>query len=107
MKDRETELLTAFVDGELSSRERKAVVKLLHRSSAARALLAQLQENAHALRQLPRQAAPDVSAAVVQSILQPVEQDTSATHEVLKRPAPLPDTSTTHAPLRRPWPLGR
>jgi hypothetical protein len=48
------ELLTAFVDGELTRRQRKAVLRLLHLSSEARAVLRDLQEIAHRLRALPR-----------------------------------------------------
>ena len=48
------ELLTAFVDGELSQRQRKAVMRVLQRSSEARDVLRQLQENAHRVKKLPR-----------------------------------------------------
>src|SRR3954452_1708102 len=41
------ELLTAYVDGEMTRRQRKAVLRLLHQSSEARAFLRDLQENAH------------------------------------------------------------
>src|SRR5262249_19757793 len=47
------ELLTGYVDGELSQRQRRAVMRLLHKSSEAREMLRQLQENAHQLKQLP------------------------------------------------------
>src|SRR5579884_730079 len=52
--DRTGELLTAYLDGELSAREREAVERLLERSPEARAQLQQLQEGANALRALPR-----------------------------------------------------
>ncbi len=48
------QLLTAYVDGELSPRRRQAVLRLLYQSSEARELLRQLQENAHKVKQLPR-----------------------------------------------------
>lgn len=54
LSDPDLQLLTAFVDGELSNRQRKAVVRLLHRSSEARAFLKELQESAFGLKQLPR-----------------------------------------------------
>lgn len=54
LSDPDLQLLTAFVDGELSNRQRKAVVRLLHRSSEARAFLKELQEVAFGLKQLPR-----------------------------------------------------
>src|SRR6516162_10202936 len=48
------ELLTAYVDGELSPRRRQVALRLLSESSEARTLLKELQENAHRVRQLPR-----------------------------------------------------
>jgi hypothetical protein len=53
LPERLTRLLTAYVDGELRTHQRKAVMKLLRRSSQARKLLRQLQADAHALRSLP------------------------------------------------------
>jgi hypothetical protein len=55
LTDRCRQLLTASVDRELSNRERKAVLRLLHRSAEARALVRQLQQDSHRLRALPRQ----------------------------------------------------
>src|SRR5437660_9884360 len=49
------QLLTAYVDGELSNRQRRAVQRLLRRSAEARTLLRQLQEDSARLRALPRQ----------------------------------------------------
>jgi hypothetical protein len=54
LADRYHELLTAYVDGELGARQRKAVLRLLRRSAEARTLLRQLQDDAAALRRLPR-----------------------------------------------------
>ena len=54
LPDRYRELLTAYVDGELTTRQRKAVSRLLHRSEEARQLLEQLQQDADILRGLPR-----------------------------------------------------
>ena len=54
LPDHYRELLTAYVDGELTSRQRKAVSRLLHRSDEARKLLEQLQQDAEILRRLPR-----------------------------------------------------
>lgn len=66
------QLLTAFVDGELTRRQRKAVLRLLHRSSEARALVGELQENVHRLRQLPRRELPlDFATTVLQAIQAP------------------------------------
>ena len=81
LSDQAKQLLTAFVDGELSQRQRKAVMRLLHRSSEARALLRQLQENAHQMKQLPRRKVKpslvaDIMAAIAERQVQPkpVEQ---------------------------------
>ena len=69
LSDQVIQLLTAFVDGELSQRQRKAVMRLLHRSSEARELLRQFQENAHKLKQLPRhKVGPSLVDEVMQAI---------------------------------------
>ncbi len=54
LADRLCQLLTAYVDGELSARQRKAVRRLLAQSAEARALLQKLQGDADQLRGLPR-----------------------------------------------------
>ncbi len=67
--DRYRQLLTAYVDGELSSRQRRHVVRLLHRSAEARQLLRQLEADARALRQLPSLPLPaDLTGPVLQLI---------------------------------------
>jgi anti-sigma factor RsiW len=67
--DRYRQLLTAYVDGELSSRQRRYVVRLLHRSAEARQLLQQLKADARTLRQLPRPSLPaDLTGAVLRLI---------------------------------------
>jgi hypothetical protein len=65
------ELLTAYVDGELSARQRRAVQKLLRRSAEARNLLRKLQEDSHSLLELPPPPpAPDFADSVMLSISQ-------------------------------------
>jgi hypothetical protein len=54
LPDREYELLTAYVDGELSMRQRKAVQRLIRKSPEARALLRRLRADADTIRHLPR-----------------------------------------------------
>ncbi len=54
LSERNLQLLTAFVDGEMTRRQRKLALRLLHRSSQARSVLQELQEGAHRLRALPR-----------------------------------------------------
>src|SRR5689334_1054501 len=54
MPDRYRQLLTAYVDGELTARQRRRVARLLHGSEEARRLLDQLQADARELRSLPQ-----------------------------------------------------
>jgi hypothetical protein len=69
LPDRLSRLLTAFVDGELTSRQHKAVLRLLRRSPEARNLLRKLQLDAEAVRRLPAPALGcDLSTAVLQRI---------------------------------------
>jgi hypothetical protein len=74
LPDRYCELLTAYVDGELSERYRKAVKRLLRRSHDARVLLRQLLENAQKLRNLPRHSlGAAFTAQVLDAIREPVQ----------------------------------
>jgi hypothetical protein len=52
LPDSQRQLLTAYVDGELSRRQRRQVARLLERSPDARLLLSQLQQDAAALGSL-------------------------------------------------------
>lgn len=54
LPERLTQLLTAYIDGELSSRQRKAVTRLLRKSPEARKLLQEMQQDSIVLRGLPR-----------------------------------------------------
>jgi hypothetical protein len=71
LPDQATILLTAFVDRELSQRQRKAVMRLLHKSSEAREMLRHLQENAHKLKLLPRR---KIEPSLVDEILQAIAE---------------------------------
>jgi hypothetical protein len=76
LSDRHLELLTAFVDGELTRRQRKSVLRLLYQSSEARSVLQDFQENAHRLLELPRRKlgddfAPQVLKMIADRGLQP------------------------------------
>src|SRR5438034_245248 len=65
------ELLTAFVDGELSARQRRFVARLLRRSGEARLLLRQLQDDARQVRTLSSRSIPvDVTGSVLATIHQ-------------------------------------
>lgn len=69
LRDYYRQLLTAYVDGELTSRQRRHVARLLRRSPEARQLLQQLQEDAHSLRHLPRPQLPvDLTEPVLRTI---------------------------------------
>ncbi len=69
--DHDRQLLTAYVDGELTSRQRRHVARLLHRSPEARKLLQKLQEDARALRHAPRPQLPvDLTADVLRTIVE-------------------------------------
>jgi hypothetical protein len=69
LQDRYRQLLTAYVDGELSSRQRRHVARLLRRSPDARELLRKLQADSHVLRHLPRPALPaDLAEPVLHTI---------------------------------------
>ncbi len=69
LRDRYRQLLTAYVDGELSSRQRRHVARLLRRSPEARQLLQRLQLDARALRHLPRPHMPvDLTGRVLRTI---------------------------------------
>ena len=82
LSDQAKQLLTAFVDRELSQRQRKAVMRLLHKSSEAREMLRQLQENAHKLKQLPRR---KLEPGLVEEILQAIaEQPAQAKQPAVK-----------------------
>lgn len=54
LNERVTQLLTAYIDGELSSRQRRAVSRLLRKSPEARNLLQKMQQDSMILRHLPR-----------------------------------------------------
>jgi len=55
LSDQLRQLLSAYVDGELSNRQRKALERLLRRSPEARALLEKLRDDARRVQALPRQ----------------------------------------------------
>ncbi|MFO0927286.1 MAG: hypothetical protein U0736_09630 [Gemmataceae bacterium] len=65
------ELLTGFVDGELSAADHRRAEQLLTTNGEARATLQRLQADAHALRHLPRVAAPiDFTVKVLGTLAQ-------------------------------------
>jgi hypothetical protein len=69
LSDRWYRLLTGYVDGVLSARERRAVESLLQRSPEARSLLEKLQQDAERLRRLPRvQLGTDLAEKVLKEL---------------------------------------
>src|SRR5438552_983637 len=71
LDNRHRELLAAYVDGELSARQRKAMLRLLQQSAEARELLRRMQQDAEALRRLPRpRLERDLSTPVVHLIVE-------------------------------------
>jgi len=69
LNDRVTQLLTAYIDGELSSRQRRAVTRLLRKSPEARNLLQEMQQDSMILRKLPRRrASQDLSKTVMTTL---------------------------------------
>src|SRR5262245_23345326 len=69
LPDRLSKLLTAYVDGELNSRQRRTVVRLLQRSPEARRLFKKLKGDSMILRGLPRRKLNmDLSGSVLLTI---------------------------------------
>jgi len=89
LSDRLCQLLTAYVDGELSPAQRAAVRRLLRRSAAARQLCRQLQSDAARLRALPRRELGWDLAPVVLQALNPTPAPT-ARRLAVPEPAPVP-----------------
>jgi hypothetical protein len=58
LPERQVRLLTAYVDGELNTPQRRQVSRLLRRSPEARALLRSLQDDSRQIHNLPRLPAP-------------------------------------------------
>src|SRR5438105_4517825 len=102
------ELLTAYVDGELSARQRRAVYKLLRRSAEARALLRQLQEDSHSLIELPPPPpAPDFAGSVMLSNTpekSPKPQPKDPPSDLVKAPEKKPDPQKPDLPEKKPDP---
>jgi hypothetical protein len=75
------ELLTAYVDGELSSQQRRVIRRLLLESKEARAMLRKLEEDARQVRQMPMLKIPvDLSTRVQMSIERQKVRPVATTH---------------------------
>src|ERR1041384_3644971 len=88
------QLLTAFVDGELSQRQRDAVMRLLEHSAEARELLRQLQDNAHRVKKLPRH---KVEPSLVEAVMQAIEEH-KAQPKLIETPSRQRRPSLPHLP---------
>src|SRR5688572_195351 len=84
LSEQQLELLTAFVDGELTGRDRKLAVRLVRRSPAARRLLKELEKDSHQLAALPKK-------------LPPRELPQQVMHRIAGEAAPVPATPSTLA----------
>ena len=76
LSDDMIQLLTAYVDGELTPRQREEVMRMLNKSAEAREVLRQLQENAHKLKQLPKR---NVEPSLVEDILAAIAEEKART----------------------------
>jgi anti-sigma factor RsiW len=72
LSDRHCQLLTAYVDGELTARQRRTVEDLVQHSAEARAFLEDLQSDSAELRGLPPRKAPTTLAEMVLGTLSDV-----------------------------------
>lgn len=71
LSDDVKQLLTAYVDGEVTDRQREAVLRLLNQSSEAREFLKKLQEDAHRLKKLPKH---KVEPSLVEDVLEAIAE---------------------------------
>ncbi len=78
LSEHQRELLTAFIDGEMTRRQRKNVLRLLHRSSEARAFLQLLQEDSHRLRSLPKVVPDEDLTAKIMLLIQDQTREVGA-----------------------------
>src|SRR5919199_6543426 len=84
LPERYPELLTAYVDGEISARQRGQVTRLLRRSREARALLRRLEQDSRELKALP---APVLEIDLSDSVLERIARGQPAPARP-RRPAP-------------------
>src|SRR5437870_2254395 len=69
LSERLLQLLTAYVDGEVTAHQRRVVLRHLQKSAEARAFLKKLQDDANELRQLPaRRLGHDLSQRILDRI---------------------------------------
>ncbi len=98
LPERCRQLLTAYVDGELTARQRRAVFRLLRRSREARHLLRHLQTDSRTLRALNNTPALEVDLSP--DILQAIRDRRLVPTAPPEAPAPRPATLPFRAPAR-------
>lgn len=69
-RDKQSEQLSAYFDGELNDKDRAALEARLQNDPSAREELARLRETAHAVSELPRHRAPESLAADVMATIE-------------------------------------
>lgn len=89
------ELLTAFVDGELSAAEKRLVEKLLRESDEARAFHGQIQKQSQRLRTLPTAVPSDDLAASIMNMI--------SDRGMMPTPLPMPRRHGAAAQRLLPW----
>ena len=91
LSSEEQELLTAYIDGELSGPKRRLVARLLRRSDDARTLLGDLQRDSRELRAMPALSAPvDLSSRILHRIEAAPRPVLRMTRRVAPKPARFP-----------------
>ena len=97
MKDLpENELLSAYLDGELTAEEQAEVERLLARSPAARQLLDELRALSSTLQNLPQyKLAEDLSERVLRTAERRMLTQSAAPGEAAVLPKPAPSTGRT------------
>ena len=91
LSSEEQELLTAYIDGELSGPKRRLVARLLRRSADARTLLGDLQGDSRELRAMPALGAPvDLSSRILHRIEAAPRPVLRMTRRVAPKPARFP-----------------
>lgn len=96
------ELLSAYLDGELSPQERLRVEEWLARDPAAKQLLEELRKEQALIRALPRASVPrDLSGSVLETAERRIILEGAAARMAVARPGDGPEPSRLRALLRR------
>src|SRR2546421_12991551 len=104
LSERHTKLVIDYVDGTLSARQRKTVLKLLHKSPKAQRLLDKLQANVELLRSLPKHS---IEPQFVTNLLEEIksrglERASAPMPAVQPPPPPIPTPPVPTTPFAAP-----